>query len=196
MQNLIWCLQNLASPFFSSVSFSSSSLPNPLQDFCQKFRECAVRKINTTKLKIHKDSIWKNQQCYKKNLTVVWICSQGRGKEVGGTENAFTKSFLRAPPHLFDTQSPAQAGTLTQQCEIVIHGKSLSSNMKWPCPHVGRRLTSIMNCLLRKKQLAQKIGPKTSSKEGAVGCCIQHSKSSPTLLQVVAGGTDKNPTTL
>lgn len=195
MQNLIWCLQNLASPFFSSVSFSSSSLPNPLQDFCQKFRECEVRKINTTKLKMHKDSIWKNQQCYKKNLTVVWICSKGRGKEVGGTKNAFTKSFLRAPPHLFDTQTSTSRyfDTAVWNCDT---RQEPQLNTKWPCPHVGRRFTSIMNCLLRKKQLAQKIGPKTSSKEGAVGCCMQHSKSSPTLLQVVAGGTDKNPTTL
>jgi len=54
MQSLIWCLQNLVSPFFSSASSSSSSLPNPLQDFCQRFREHAMRKIDTTELKIKK----------------------------------------------------------------------------------------------------------------------------------------------
>lgn len=102
MQNLIWCLQNLVSPFSSSASFSSSSLPNPLQDFCQRFRERAVRKINTTKLKIKKKKsilIWKSNSSSNVNKRL--------GKEEGNWENwwktsckCFPICFILRPLHI------------------------------------------------------------------------------------------------
>lgn len=126
MQNLIWCLQNLVSPFFSSASFSSSSLPNPLQDFCQRFRERAVRKINTTKLNIKKKSIliWKSNSSSNVNKRL--------GKEGGNSEN-----FLQVLSNLFYTQTPAQPGISTQHCQIVTLYNSQCSSPGYYLAHTS-----------------------------------------------------------
>lgn len=97
MQNLIWCLQNLVSPFFSSASFSSSSLPNPLQDFCQRFKECAMRKINTTESKIFKKLNMENPAIWyeKSNISLNVKKRQRKERKEGGNWEHWWKTSCK-----------------------------------------------------------------------------------------------------